>query len=52
LQFAASIIAQDGYHAWEIANQAFIYPAERFGLDCEAAEQVAFDRISFDEEAA
>jgi hypothetical protein len=52
LQFAASITARDGDHAWEIANQAFVYPAERFGLDCNAAEQAAFDRISFDEEAA
>jgi len=52
LQFAHSIAAQDGHHAWEIANRAFIYPAERFGLDCNAAEQAAFDRISFDEEAA
>jgi hypothetical protein len=52
MQFAASIIAQHGDHAWEIAHQVFIYPAERFGLDCDAAEQAAFDRISFDEEAA
>ena len=52
LQFAHSIIAQDGPHAWEIANQAFIYPAERLGLDCNAAEQAAFDRISFDEAAS
>jgi hypothetical protein len=51
LQFAHSIIAQDGDHAWEIAHQAFIYPAERFGLDCNVAEQAAFDRISFDEAA-
>jgi hypothetical protein len=51
LQFAHSIIAQDGEHAWEIAHQAFIYPAERLGLDCNAAEQAAFDRISFDEAA-
>jgi hypothetical protein len=46
MQFAPSIVAQDGDHAWEIAHQAFIYPAERFDLDCYAAEQVAFDRIS------
>jgi|ERR1700687_125959 len=52
MQFAHSIIAQDGPHAWEIANQAFIYPAEKFGLDCDAAEQAAFDRISFDEAAS
>jgi hypothetical protein len=51
LQFATSIMARDGDHAWEIAYQSFIYPAERFGLDCDAAEQAAFDRISFDDEA-
>ena len=51
MQFAPSIIARDSGHAWEIAHQAFIYPAERFGLDCNAAEQAAFDRISFDEAA-
>jgi hypothetical protein len=49
MQFASSIVAQDGNHAWEIAHQAFIYPAERFGLDCNAAEQAAFDRISFED---
>jgi hypothetical protein len=51
MQFASSIVAQDAKHAWEIANETFIYPAERFGLDCNAAEQAAFDRISFDEAA-
>jgi hypothetical protein len=51
MQFAPGIIAQDASHAWDIAHQAFIYPAERFGLDCDAAEQAAFDRISFDEAA-
>jgi hypothetical protein len=51
MQFASNIVAQDGGHAWEIAHQAFIYPAERFGLDCAAAEQAAFDRISFEEPA-
>jgi hypothetical protein len=48
LQFAGSIVASDGDHAWYIANQAFIYPAERLGLDREDAEQSAFDRISFE----
>jgi hypothetical protein len=52
MQFASRIIAQHGDHAWEIAHQSFIYPAERFGLDCDAAEQAAFDRISFVEESA
>ena len=51
MQFAHSIVAQDANHAWEIAHHAFIYPAKRFGLDCNAAEQAAFDRISFDEAA-
>ncbi len=51
MQFAQSIIARDSGHAWKIARQAFIHPAERFGLDCNAAEQAAFDRISFEEAA-
>ena len=51
MRFASSIVAQDGDHAWEIANETFVYPAERFGLDCNAAEQAAFDRISFEEAA-
>jgi hypothetical protein len=52
LQFAHNIVARDGDHAWEIANQVFVYPAERFGLDCEAAEQAALDRISYNEATA
>lgn len=52
LQLADSIVANDGDHAWDIANQAFIYPAERLGLDCDAAEQRALDKISFDEATA
>ena len=52
LQSAPSIIAEDADHAWEIANRAFIDPAERLGFDCEAAEQAAFDKIGFDEVAA
>jgi hypothetical protein len=52
MQFAHNIIAQDAQHAWEIAHRAFVHPAERFGLDANAAEQAAFDRISFAEEAA
>jgi hypothetical protein len=52
LQFANNIVARDGDHAWELANQAFLYPAERLGLDVECAEQAAFDRISFDEATA
>jgi hypothetical protein len=51
MRFASNIVAQDGDHAWKIAHQAFIYPAERFDLDCEGAEQAAFDRISFEEAA-
>jgi hypothetical protein len=52
LQFANNIVARNGDHAWDIANQTFIYPAERLGLDCESAERSALDRISFDEAAA
>jgi hypothetical protein len=51
LQFASSIVARDGAHAWKLAHQAFIQPAEEFGLDCDAAEQTALDRISFEEAA-
>jgi hypothetical protein len=47
MQFASTIVAQDADHAEKIANEAFINPAERFGLDCGAAEQAALDRISF-----
>jgi chaperone required for assembly of F1-ATPase len=52
MQLASNIVARDYDHAWQIAKQTFIYPAERFGLDCEAAEREAFARISFDEAAA
>lgn len=52
LQFASNIVARDGDHAWELANQVFIYPAEHFGLDTETAEHAALDRISFEEVAA
>jgi hypothetical protein len=51
MQFAHSIVAQDCSHAWEIANRAFIDPAQRFDLDCEVAERAAFDRISYGEAA-
>ena len=46
LQFADSIVARSAAHAEKIANETFIYPAERFGLDCFAAEQAANGRIS------
>jgi len=49
MQFAQGIVAQDAEHAWKIAHHAFISPAERFGLNCDDAEQAAFDRISFEE---
>ena len=51
LQFASKIVAQDGNHAWEIANHSFVRPAEQFGLNCHVAEQTALDRISFVEAA-
>lgn len=47
MNFADSIVARNEEHAEKIANEAFIYPAERFGLDCFAAEQAAKERISF-----
>jgi len=46
LQFADSIVARSADHAEKIANESFINPAERFGLDIEAAEQAARERIS------
>jgi hypothetical protein len=47
LQAMPSIIANDFEHAWDLAERIFIQPAARFGLDCSSAEQMAFDRISF-----
>jgi hypothetical protein len=47
LQVMPSIIANDFEHAWDLAERIFIQPAARFGLDCSTAEQMAFDRISF-----
>jgi hypothetical protein len=46
MRLADSIIADDADHAEKIANEAFIYPAERFGLDCFAAERAALEKIS------
>jgi hypothetical protein len=51
LQHAPSIIAEGYEHAWEISEYAFMAPAERFSLDCDAAEQAALDKISFHEAA-
>jgi hypothetical protein len=48
LQHAPSIIAEGLEHAFEIAELAFIAPAERFGFDCESAERAAFDKITFE----
>lgn len=50
LQHAASLIAEGYEHAHEIAEQAFIAPAERLGLDCDAAEQAALSKIGFEVE--
>ncbi len=47
MQFASSIVARNAEHAEIIANEAFIYHAERFGFDIAAAEQTASERISF-----
>jgi hypothetical protein len=47
LNFADRIVARNADHAEHLANEAFIYPAERFGLDCFAAEQAATSRIRF-----
>jgi hypothetical protein len=47
LNFADSIVARNADHAEKIANEAFIYPSERFGLDCFTTEQAARERISF-----
>ena len=48
LQNAPSIVAEDYEHACEIAELTFMAPAERLGLDCEAAEQAALDKITFE----
>jgi hypothetical protein len=48
LQHAPSIIAEGYEHACEISEQAFMAPAERLGLDCEAAEQAALNKICFE----
>ncbi|SIN83513.1 hypothetical protein SAMN05443247_00078 [Bradyrhizobium erythrophlei] len=48
LQQASSIIAEGFEHAWEVAEYAFLAPAERLFLDCEAAEQAALNKISFE----
>jgi hypothetical protein len=48
LQHAPSIIAEGYEHAWEISELAFMAPAERLFLDCDAAEQAALNKISFE----
>jgi hypothetical protein len=48
LQYASSIIAEGYEHALEISQHAFMAPAERLFLDCDAAEQAALNRISFE----
>jgi hypothetical protein len=48
LQHAPSIIAEGYEHAWEISELAFMAPAERLGLDCDAAEQAALNKITFE----
>jgi hypothetical protein len=49
LQHAPSIIAAEGLeHAWEISEYAFMAPAERLGLDCDAAERDALNKIGFE----
>jgi hypothetical protein len=47
LNFADSIVARNAEHAEKITNETFLYPAERFGMDIEAAERAANERISF-----
>ena len=44
---ADSIVARNAEHAEQIAELAFISPAIAFGLDVNAAKQIAFDKISF-----
>jgi hypothetical protein len=48
LQHASSIIAESYEHAWEISELAFTAPAERLFLDCDAAEQAALNKVSFE----
>jgi len=44
LQHASSIIAEGYEHACEISELAFTAPAERLFLDCDSAEQAAFNK--------
>ncbi|SHG69588.1 hypothetical protein SAMN05444169_3707 [Bradyrhizobium erythrophlei] len=48
LQHAPCIIAEGYEHACEISELAFVGPAERLFLDCDAAERAALDRIAFE----
>jgi hypothetical protein len=48
LQHAPNIIAESFEHAWEISELAFMAPAERLGLDCDAAQQAALNKITFE----
>lgn len=48
LQHASSIIAEGYEHAWELSELAFMAPAERLFLDCDAAEQAALNKISYE----
>jgi hypothetical protein len=44
LQHASSIIAEGYKYACEISELAFTAPAERLFLDCDSAEQAAFNK--------
>jgi hypothetical protein len=48
LQHAPTIIAEGYEHACEISELVFMAPAERLFLDCDAAEQAALNKISFE----
>jgi hypothetical protein len=51
LQHALRIVAENEGHAWEIAELAFLSPAECLGLDCAGAERAALSQITFEVEA-
>jgi hypothetical protein len=51
LHSVPSIVAEDFQHASQLAEDVFIQPAARLGLDCFAAEELALDRIVFEDQS-
>ncbi|MDB5553815.1 MAG: hypothetical protein JWL86_3799 [Rhizobium sp.] len=51
VQSAPCIVGDDMEHAFQIADWTFSRPAERHFLDCEAAEQTAYEKVGFEVDA-